>query len=142
MDATNQQSFDEALAIGSRVALLAEDELITRNVVLAILQRHGFAVLVAVDGEEALELARAYTGSISLLVTDMQMPRMGGAELATLLQGERPELRVIQMSGKISQEIAERNRSIPFIQKPFLPKSLTLKIDEVLRGAPGTISEV
>jgi len=142
MDNKNQQSFDEAVAMGGRVVLLAEDEPIVRNVVLLILQRQGFAVLVAFDGQEALELSRAYKGTISLLVTNMQMPRIDGSRLAMLLLRERPELKVIQMSGKTSQEIAGRNRAMPFLRKPFLPSELRLRIDELFRAAPGTIAEI
>ena len=100
------------------VILVAEDEVIVRNVVCLLLQRDGYQVLSAADGKEALELARQYQGTIDLLLSDIQMPRMDG--LAEHVIEERPGIRVLLMSGKVSAEIRERNVRLPFLRKPFV----------------------
>ena len=78
-----------------RVVLVAEDEVVVRNVVCLILQRDGYQVLSAADGREALELARQYQGTIDLLLSDINMPEMDGPSLAEHVIEERPGIRVL-----------------------------------------------
>jgi two-component system cell cycle sensor histidine kinase/response regulator CckA len=134
-----QESFDQAFALGRKVVLLVEDEPIVRNVILLTLQRNLYAVLVAVDGQEALELSRAFEEEIDLLVTDMEMPRMSGDKLSELIVAERPSTRILQISGKFEDWFAHRNISLAFLHKPFLPSALIDKIHEVLDAPPGTM---
>jgi DNA-binding response OmpR family regulator len=138
MDTKNHAAFDQSVAEGKHVVLLAEDEPILRNFLLLLLQRHAYGVLVAVDGQEAIELSRAFLGEIDLLVTNMDMPRLGGDQLAELLMAERPGIRILQISGKLAENIVGRNLNLAFLQKPFLPAAFMAKIDEVLSAPPGT----
>ena len=64
-----------------------------------ILSRKGYSVMAAEDGIRALELSRAYAGAIHLLITDIVMPRMGGAQLAEQIIRERPDIPVVFLSG-------------------------------------------
>jgi YesN/AraC family two-component response regulator len=92
-------------------------------------------VLEARDGEEGLRVARQRQGPIHLLVTDVVMPRLGGRQLAERLTRDRPELRVLFVSGYTDE--ASTRPGAPgaggaFLQKPFNPVRLAQKVREVL----------
>ncbi|HEY2013448.1 MAG TPA: response regulator [Bryobacteraceae bacterium] len=116
---------------GRPVVLLAEDEPVVRNFVQMALTRAGYDVLAASDGIEALQLSRAYDGVIHLLLSDMQMPKMIGSELARTIVQERPDIRVLLMTGKSSNEIPQQLRP-DLLRKPFLPRVLLGQIERVL----------
>ena len=102
--------------------LLAEDEPAIRQALARVLRTHGYEVIEAANGGEALRLAEAEPGRIHLLLTDVMMPGIGGRELAERLSAERPGLRVILMSGytddeSLRAEIGD-DRHV-FLQKPF-----------------------
>jgi two-component system, cell cycle sensor histidine kinase and response regulator CckA len=118
------------------VILVVEDEVLVRTFVCLQLQRDGYQVLAAADGVEALEVARAYTGTIHMLLTDVAMPRMDGLALARRMQEERPGTRILVMSGKLSGEGQEQTIAHPFIKKPFPAKALREKVKEVLKSTP------
>ena len=118
------------------VILVVEDEVLVRNFVCLQLQRDGYQVLAAGDGVEAMEVARAYTGTIHMILTDIVMPRMDGLALARRMLGERPGMRILTMSGKLEEESREHSLKLPFIKKPFLPKALREKVKEVLKNPP------
>lgn len=108
-------------ATGSRSILVAEDEETVRRFVRIVLEKEGYRVVEAENGNAALELF-AHDPSIEVLLTDVVMPQMGGRELATRLLVERPELRVIFMSGFVTDMDAIAglgDRKAPFLQKPF-----------------------
>ena len=123
------------------VVLVAEDEVIVRNIVCLLLQREGYQVLSAADGKEALELAREYRGTIDLLLSDVKMPRMDGISLAEHVINERPGIRVLLMSGKLSDEIRKQNIRLPFLRKPFVPSVFRDKVRAVLSGPPAQPQE-
>ncbi len=115
--------------------LVAEDEPIVRGLAQEILQDHGYRVLAANDGIQALEMARQHDGSIDLLLTDVVMPRMGGGELARRLQARRPEMRVLYMSGYTDHFLLRQDWLGPgaaFLQKPFSPEGLARRVREAL----------
>jgi two-component system cell cycle sensor histidine kinase/response regulator CckA len=124
------------------VVLLAEDNPILRNLYLYILQSLSYAVLVAADGREAMELSHAFHGDILLLMTDMDMPRCGGDELGELLLKDRPGVRILQVSGSTVESFIGRNLTIGFLQKPFAPGVLASKISEVMAAPPGTLKKL
>ena len=97
---------------------MADDEELVRKIITAIVHGDGYHLLVASDGLEALELSRRYQGRIDLLISDIQMPRMTGIELATLLAKERPLTKVLLISGSPGQEVPH---GFHFLAKPFLP---------------------
>ena len=99
---------------------------------------HSGIVLEAIEGNEALRAAEQHDGPIHLLLTDVVMPGIGGRELAQRLSQQRPEMRVLYMSGytgdtTLFQGIIEHE--VDFIQKPFTLDALSHKIRQVLDAA-------
>ena len=125
---------------GHETILLAEDESAVRAVATAALERAGYTVLAAPDGPAALELARAFAGTIDLLLTDVVMPGMHGRELAETLLVERPGTRVLYASGYTDDAILLRGirvDDVAFIQKPFTPQQLATRVRDVLDAPRG-----
>lgn len=113
------------------VILMADDEAVVRSVIDRTLTHCGYHVLVASDGAEALELSRAFAGPIHLLLSDVEMPRLRGPELAEIVKRERPGMRILLMSGRSSGSVPDHWRA-EFLRKPFLPKTLIRRIEECL----------
>lgn len=100
-----------------------------------LLPRSPEPLVEAANGMEALELFREGRGNIDLLITDVVMPRMGGAELAEQQLGQHPELKVLFASGYASASASPQtlvDEGLNFIQKPFSPTVLTERIREIL----------
>lgn len=115
--------------------LVVEDDEVVRQQVCRILERQGFTVLAAGDGDEGLEVAAQHHGLINLLLTDVIMPRMNGRELYRRLAEQRPDTRVIYMSGYADEVIADHGvlvEGIHFVQKPFSVQELINKIIDAL----------
>jgi two-component system cell cycle sensor histidine kinase/response regulator CckA len=110
------------------LVLLVEDEVGVRNVMQTVLQAHGYRLLVAADGNEALRCWAERAADIDLLVSDVVMPHgFGGCELAKKLQTERPELKVILCSGYSAANITQAMKAIDhsmFLPKPYRPDQL------------------
>lgn len=123
------------------VILLAEDEALVRNLVQLMLNREGYAVLAANDGQEALEICEAFKDPIHLLLTDVRMPRMDGMELKRRVRALRPDVRVIVMSGETAQIIAAENTPDAFLRKPFVPPTLLKCVQRVLADAFAGVCE-
>ncbi len=123
---------------GSGTVLLTEDEVVLRNLVSVILRQHGYTVLEAHGGKEAINRAAKHKGSIDLLVTDVVMPGMNGRQLAERLAPSRPNMKVLYMSGYTDDAIVRSGISQPgvhFLAKPFTPFALLAKVREVLEAA-------
>jgi len=122
---------------GSETVLVAEDEPMVRGLVRDVLQMHGYTVLEARDGEEAVAVAVQYAGPIHLLLTDVVMPGgMSGRAVAERLTESRPELKVLYMSGYPDDAVVRhgvQHEGAAFIQKPFAPAALTQKVRELLQ---------
>ncbi|RJO67525.1 MAG: PAS domain S-box protein [Myxococcales bacterium] len=122
---------------GAGTILVVDDEETVRNVAKLILKRHGFDVLVAVDGLEALEIFSSNSEKITAVVLDMTMPGMSGEETFTELQRLRPGSKVILSSGYSHLETNLRSDSAGvagFLPKPYQPAELISKLREVLEG--------
>jgi CheY-like chemotaxis protein len=119
------------------VILIAEDEVMVRNLVRHLMEAEGHEILAAADGYEALELSRKYEGTIDMLITDVKMPHMDGLELIEKLLKERPNMRVLVMSGHMSEELRGQQAGLPFVRKPFLPGAFRTKVREILDGKTG-----
>lgn len=120
---------------GTETILLAEDEDAVRALIARVLRRNGYTVLDAPSGSAALELSRQHAGRIHMLVTDIVMPGMRGSELATLLLEERPDVRVLFISGYAESMIdrfKEMNAEGEFLEKPFTPFDLLRMVRKVL----------
>ena len=99
------------------VILLAEDDVLVENIVRITLERDGHFVLTSQNGEEALLLSRKYPGEIHLLLSDIDMPRMNGVDLARRVSAERPGICVLLTSGYFNGPVQDYN----FLPKPFRP---------------------
>jgi signal transduction histidine kinase len=120
---------------GNETILLVEDADLVRHLAKEVLENKGYRVQEATSGRDALRISEQNQGPIDLLLTDVVMPEMNGHELASRLSSVRPEMRVLYMSGYTSDEIVHHGvleQGIDFIQKPFSPEVLTLKVQEVL----------
>jgi CheY-like chemotaxis protein len=120
---------------GSETILVVEDDEGVRNLVCTVLEHHGHTVIEAAAGDEAIELSRRFPGPIHLLITDMIMPRMSGRTAADQIQAERPETRVLYVSGYTGDAMVHRGLLEPgaaLLDKPFTPRSLTEKVRAVL----------
>jgi two-component system cell cycle sensor histidine kinase/response regulator CckA len=105
--------------------LVVEDSEAIRRVVCAMLSHCGYSCLEASDGVEALAMVRS-GGEIHLVLTDVVMPRMGGAELAGYLASEYPSLPVLFMSGYSDNPLVRAIEQTPiFLPKPFTAAALT-----------------
>jgi signal transduction histidine kinase len=123
---------------GTETVLVVEDEEAVRQLAARTLFVRGYTPLVANTGEEALRLSEQHAGPIHLLLTDVVLPRMSGSRLAESLLAARPEIRVLYMSGFAENAIVHNGVLQPgtdFIQKPFTPHVLAVKLREVLAGA-------
>lgn len=114
------------------VILVADDEVLVRNVVTLLMQREGHYVLSAADGQEGLELSRQYPGPIDLLITDVRMPRMNGMDLCDHLMEERPGIKVLVISAADLNELVSQNVNLPFLPKPFDGDTLKARVREIL----------
>jgi PAS domain S-box-containing protein len=116
---------------GTETILLVEDQDQVRATAHAILTRNGYVVLSASSGDAALRLAEQHPGVIDLLLTDVIMPGMNGPDLARVLVGRQPDLRVLFTSGYIDRAVVRESVIEPghrFIQKPFSPDSLLREV--------------
>jgi PAS domain S-box-containing protein len=117
---------------GDETVLVVEDEVALREVVRRILSAHGYHVLVASGGAEALATAAEHPGPIHLLLTDVVMPKMLGPELAQRISEARPATRILFMSGYAPTTAIAMTRSAAVVEKPFSETSLLTKVREVL----------
>ena len=118
---------------GHETLLLVEDQESLRDMIREALQLLGYRVLVAPDGEAALEVARRHRGRLGLLITDIVMPRLDGGDLAQRLVLERPGLRVLYMSGHGLDVVARRGVGPEAVlEKPFTTRALSLRVRETL----------
>ena len=119
---------------GSRqfVILVADDDALVRNLVTLLMQQDGHFVLSAADGHEGLELSRQYPGTIDLVITDLQMPRLNGTDLCAHLLEERPGIKALIMSGEEMSEIVSQNVNLPFLPKPFDGQALKAEVRAML----------
>lgn len=122
----------------NRNVLLAEDEAPVRRLISNLLRMHGFNVLEAAQGEEALAASERFPGTIHLLITDIMMPVMNGHELATRLADLRPHLGILFISGYPGKHLPEKIESMAtmdYLAKPFKIATLLEKVALLARPA-------
>src|SRR5581483_8939870 len=124
--------------------LLAEDDPEVRGSIERLLREGGHEVLSAPDGESALVVARGHAGPIDILITDVVMSGLGGGDLARRLGGERPETRVLFISGyhpdgtlPLGEDPAQWSE---YLQKPVSFEALQRKIAALLAGGEGAVA--
>ena len=127
---------------GHETILLVEDEDGVRDLIQELLQANGYTVINARNGKEALQKFTTAGRGIDLLITDVVMPEMGGPELCRKLREIRPGLSVLFTSGYADQAIVNNgaiDSDAHFLQKPFSPSTLALKVRSALDVAPGSL---
>ncbi len=125
---------------GSETILVVEDDPSLRRLARKIFEKYGYNVLDAKNGIEALRIAREYEGAIQLVLTDVIMPEMNGAELVKHLIRKQPDLKYIYMSGYPENTLSNSglsNSNFDLIEKPFSTDTLVGKVRKVLDGAKG-----
>ena len=122
-------------AVSVSTVLVVEDEPAVRELVRHALERAGHRVLAAVDGLDAIALARAHAGPIDVVVSDVVMPRMSGREMAAVLLQARPDLRFLFISGYPDDAGNPRDfvgAAGDFLAKPFTPAALVERVQSLL----------
>src|SRR5262249_8331382 len=128
---------------GAETILLVEDDDGVRIITRFTLQMHGYTVLEAGNGREAIRLCEGHGGPIHLLLADVVLPDMGGRQVAEKIATMRPRIKVLYLSGYTDDTVVRRGvlaAETAFLQKPFTPITLAQKVREVLDVA-GTASK-
>jgi CheY-like chemotaxis protein len=121
-DSTPTSRSRAGTAPAKAVILVVYDDPGVREVAARVLERAGYRVLQAAEGDEALAIARTHPGPLHLVLTDVVMPGMNGRELGERMSAERPETRLLYMSAYTEDEVILRGirvADVGFIAKPF-----------------------
>jgi len=127
----------EMVAGGTETILIAEDEPDLRELARIFLEGYGYTVLQAESAEPAIETANNFAGSIDLLLTDVIMPGMSGAQLAENILSKRPQTRIVYMTGYTDDMVVQHKvlePGVKLLQKPFNRVDLGLKVRSTLDG--------
>ena len=114
---------------GEIVILVVDDEVVVRNMIQRVLRREGFAVLSAADGQEALLVFRKFPETVHMLITDIEMPGLNGFALAAQIRLEKPQTKILFISGRLT---AAETDPAHFLAKPFKPRTLVDSVIETL----------
>lgn len=121
-----------------RTILLVEDDPVVRHVVRLLLELEGDVILEAKDGDDAMTVLRAHRGPLDLLLTDVMMPGLSGAEVCERVRADRPGLPTLFISGFYPEAVFPDQRlpeGAAFLAKPFMPEELIDAVDGLL-GRP------
>jgi len=121
---------------GWETVLLVEDEDAVRTLAREVLRRHGYVVLEARHGVDAIRIAEQHDDPIHLMISDLVMPHMSGRDLAARLSSARPEMKVLFISGYTNHAVMHRDLTADaaFLQKPFTPEHFARKVRSVLEA--------
>jgi PAS domain S-box-containing protein len=122
---------------GQETVLVVEDQDAVRRLISTVLEGYGYRVLQVSNGPDALELAEKHWEIIHLLLTDLILPFMNGRVLAETLIKNRPQIKVLYISGYAEETIGNSgilDNNLVFLAKPFSPEALATKVREVLEG--------
>lgn len=126
--------------------LVVDDDVDLRSVTTSVLEQDGYQVLAAADGLEALEIARTYPGPIHLLITDLVMPGMDGAELGREIGSVRLGIAVIYVTAYAVAQLADQeiiqkrivlDPEVPILVKPFNMEVLSQRVRRILDLSSG-----
>jgi two-component system, cell cycle sensor histidine kinase and response regulator CckA len=137
-DVPSEQDTDAAVPArlaGTETILVVEDADAVRDLASVSLRMHGYRVLTAVDGDDALRVVSNHHGPLHLVITDVVMPRVSGPPLVERLRAETPGLAVLFMSGYTDDAVVRHGlieAGMNFLQKPYTPLALAKKVRQVL----------
>jgi CheY-like chemotaxis protein len=124
--------------------MLVEDDTSVRHLTVRMLRHHGYTVIEAANGEEALELYKQQPDNkIDLVITDVVMPLMGGKPLADQIRAIRPESKILFVSGYTDKILAHKDILEPgvgFLHKPYSPEMLIRKVHNLLTGSKSPVT--
>ena len=123
---------------GSETVLLVEDDASVCDFISAVLASHGYRVLTPKRPQDAELLFEQNGGRVDLLLTDVVMPEISGAELSKRLAAKNPQVKVLFMSGYIGDDVVRQGiqeADVPFLQKPFTPLALARRVREILNDS-------
>ena len=107
-----------------KYVLIVDDEQDIRDVLTLLVESLGYIALTAENGEEAVNMVRTYSSQISLVITDIRMPKMSGAQLVEYLKGFPPTILMSGFSDVDVKNIINNGHAKCFIKKPFRPDEL------------------
>jgi DNA-binding response OmpR family regulator len=120
---------------GTETVLLVEDDPAIRSLTARALRQGGYHVLDAVNGHDALQIARTHVGPLHLVLSDLVMPQMNGDELLLQIRAKRASTRLVLMSG-YTASVARPERlkamNVQFLDKPFTPDLLLRRVRAAL----------
>jgi CheY-like chemotaxis protein len=135
LDDSAANEADTPITLSGETILVVEDDKAVRELTVKTLQRIGYKILTAATGADAVEISKAHAGHIALLLTDVVMPGMSGAQLADTLLAARPGMKVLYLSGYTENTVVHHgvlDPGVDFLPKPFSRDALARKIGEIL----------
>ena len=120
---------------GRETILLVEDDRSLVYLTKSLLEERGYKVLLAWDGEEALDIYREHKNEIAVIITDMGLPKLGGWEVFKSIKEIDPKAKVILVSGYVDQKLKAEMMSAgaaDFVQKPYDPYQIAKKIRRMI----------
>ena len=120
---------------GTETILLVEDDASLRRTATRVLEKHGYTVVTATDGQDALSVVRSRPAAPDLIISDVVMPRASGPQLLEALRAAGTEPRMLFTSGYTARDVHERSlleHDVPFLAKPWTIDDLLRKVREVL----------
>ena len=138
--ASRRATYDPRELTGSATILLTEDETALRRAAKRVLESQGYTVFAAADGEEALAALEAHPTEINLVISDLVMPKLGGAELYQVVRTRQPAMPFLLTSGFSTTEMQERSNidpAVPCLQKPWTVTELLWSVRDALEGEVG-----
>ncbi len=121
--------------IATETILVVEDETAARELVAELLRAEGYMVLLASNGQEAVDIAAQSSLPLHLLLTDVILPKLSGRVAAEKIRVIHPRIKILYMSGYTDDEVSRYGilqPGIVLLEKPFTPAELTRRVGEVL----------
>ena len=127
--------YAEPIQGSGQTVLLVEDEEMLLDLLQALLEENGYRVLTAKDGMEAVEVYRSHVEEISIVLSDMGLPKLGGWEAFRRMREMNPDIRCILASGYFDPDLRMdmiKEGAIDFVQKPYIPNVILARISEAI----------